>query len=113
MNLDGDAPDWLKKEEIDLDLGDDHWLKFVTDADHKERDGTARHIGAVVYHRCSKTESGWDSGFIQFDLGAESYMPGDQKWQVASWDPLTLTPSLLQRGCGDHGFVTAGKWVRA
>lgn len=33
-------------------------------------------------------------------------------WQVKSWEPLTLTPSVLC-GCGWHGFITGGKWVSA
>lgn len=31
-------------------------------------------------------------------------------WKVQSWDPLTLTPSVLCK-CGWHGFITNGKWV--
>lgn len=34
-------------------------------------------------------------------------------WQVVSWEPLTLSPSLLCMRCGDHGFVREGKWVPA
>lgn len=32
-------------------------------------------------------------------------------WDVLSVEPLTLSPSLLCRVCGHHGFITNGKWV--
>lgn len=37
------------------------------------------------------------------------------RWNVENDDPLTLTltPSLACRACGDHGFITGGKWVAA
>jgi hypothetical protein len=38
--------------------------------------------------------------------------PGD-KWTVESVDPLTLSPSLLCRACGHHGFIRGGRWVPA
>lgn len=38
-------------------------------------------------------------------------------WTVHSWDPLTLTPSILctlgKGGCGVHGYITEGRWVPA
>jgi hypothetical protein len=34
-------------------------------------------------------------------------------WTVESLDPLTISPSLLCRGCGDHGFIREGRWVPA
>lgn len=33
-------------------------------------------------------------------------------WQVESWAPLTLSPSILC-SCGDHGYVRDGRWVPA
>jgi hypothetical protein len=38
--------------------------------------------------------------------------PESALWQVASWEPLTLSPSLLCH-CGDHGFIQQGRWVPA
>jgi hypothetical protein len=46
----------------------------------------------------------------------EGYVPvtgWDEVWQVVSLEPLTLSPSLLCRGCGHHGFVREGRWVPA
>lgn len=33
-------------------------------------------------------------------------------WKVESWEPLTLSPSVLC-SCGWHGFVRDGRWVTA
>jgi hypothetical protein len=33
-------------------------------------------------------------------------------WQVLSWEPLTLDPSIRCH-CGDHGWVREGRWVQA
>jgi hypothetical protein len=32
-------------------------------------------------------------------------------WDVQSWEPLTISPSLLCRACGHHGFIRGGRWV--
>jgi len=32
-------------------------------------------------------------------------------WDVVSLEPLTISPSLLCRVCGHHGFVRNGRWV--
>jgi len=34
-------------------------------------------------------------------------------WTVESLQPLTLSPSLLCRKCGHHGFIKNGAWVPA
>lgn len=34
-------------------------------------------------------------------------------WTVESFDPLTISPSVLRRECGLHGFIRAGRWVPA
>lgn len=116
VNLPADFPDHFKP---DIDLGNDHWLQFmghggegVTNTATGEPVPYTEKYGASVLHRCAKTESGWDEGFVTFDTpaAADNASP---KWTVDSWDPLTLSPSLLQGGCGDHGFIRQGKWVKA
>ncbi len=32
-------------------------------------------------------------------------------WDVTSLAPLTISPSLLCRACGHHGFIRNGEWV--
>jgi len=105
--------------QVDIDLGDDHWLQFmgsggdgVTNTATGEAVPWTPQIGASVLHRCDKTESGWNEGFVLFDIPANA-ADARPKWQISSWDPLTISPSLLQRDCGDHGFIREGKWVRA
>jgi hypothetical protein len=34
-------------------------------------------------------------------------------WDVLSLEPLTLSPSLLCKVCGKHGFIQEGKWIPA
>ena len=49
-----------------------------------------------------------------FDLpGVRDLFPGRAVWTVESWEPLTLSPSLLCSACGHHGFVRQGQWVPA
>lgn len=51
---------------------------------------------------------------ITFDLPETKHLADDDhRWQVESWDPLTVSPSLLCRACGDHGLIVEGKWVPA
>jgi hypothetical protein len=39
--------------------------------------------------------------------------PNRPLWQVQSYDPLTISPSILCMRCGDHGFIRNGKWEAA
>jgi len=53
------------------------------------------------------------SGHVTLDVPAMREMwPDVPRWTVESWEPLTLSPSLLC-WCGDHGFVREGRWVPA
>jgi hypothetical protein len=38
---------------------------------------------------------------------------GQAEWDVLSEHPLTLSPSILRKACGLHGFIQNGKWVSA
>jgi len=31
-------------------------------------------------------------------------------WDLLAEEPLTMSPSLLCRACGHHGFIENGKW---
>lgn len=90
----------------DLDLGDDHSLRFASYKDDPR-------AGADVHH---KKPDGTDCvGWISFAGGAwaRDFQTPIATWEVVSWEPLTLTPSIACRTCGDHGHITEGKWVRA
>jgi len=53
-------------------------------------------------------------GGLMFDLpGVREAFPGRDLWTVESWEPLTLSPSLLCSVCGHHGFIRNGTWVPA
>jgi hypothetical protein len=51
---------------------------------------------------------------IHFDIPTlREWFVEDHFWQVQSWEPLTVSPSLLCTACGDHGFIREGRWVPA
>ena len=101
-----------------IDLGDNHTMQFYGwSPDRKlnpQYDGVpdAKKYGAFVSHLTpdgSKCESA-----IVFDSETSRRIDDNRpKWVVESWEPFTMSPSLLCRACGDHGFIREGKWVRA
>lgn len=105
--------------KIDIDLGDDHTLSFTSW--HPDRELNPQYVdlpdvervGAIVSHVNRGTGERCWSG-ITFDGSVTRLVfPDNARWQVASEDPLTLSPSLLCRVCGDHGFIREGRWVKA
>lgn len=86
-----------------VDIGGGHMIDF---AEYK-----GETAGINDWHR--KPDGSWCRGWVSFN-GSEwgKNFPGNG-WDVAQREPLTLTPSLLCRACGDHGFITNGKWVPA
>lgn len=107
----------------ELDLGHDHFLRYFRWAPddlpaNRELYGTplpnVEKAGAGVRHK--RADNGeWCESAVHFDIPEAILMREDPRrlWQVESWDPLTLSPSLLCRRCGDHGFIRAGRWVPA
>jgi hypothetical protein len=137
-NIDEDGYDW--GEDYNLDLGDGHWLRWTAQSDYvKQPNGTVTSkgvddrgpIGAIVVHTRESAPHGYCVGAITFDVPwlHEGFRTrGSQSaalWQVQSFDPLTVSPSLLCKApvydenkqqigeCGDHGFIQNGRWVRA
>lgn len=113
-----DAPEWMSDADFAIDLGHDHWARFMGHGgEGVTKNGQpvpwTEKYGLSVIHRCTKTKSGWDGGFVAFDIPENTEGDARPKWKVESWAPLTLSPSLLQRGCGDHGFIRGGQWVPA
>jgi hypothetical protein len=116
----------------DLDLGDGHSLIW-TDWDpdpvlnpqwaHLPPDGPGEHHGAIVRHPIGPNPQEWAKdalppnlceSAITFDTARNRAGSWADKaiWQVQSWSPFTISPSLLC-SCGDHGFIREGRWVRA
>jgi hypothetical protein len=109
-------------EEYDIDLGDGHFGRYVGWAPDRalnpQYEGIAdiERVGMTIYHPApGKTESGHCAGFVHFDTPEVSrvFTQERSRWQVLSWEPLTLAPSLLCGTCGDHGFIRNGTWERA
>jgi hypothetical protein len=94
-----------------LDLGHGHRLEFFGPSD-----GQSRPVGAIVIHSLGDLGQTCEGG-ITFATAPERYRrlaDGTERpsWTVESWEPLTLSPSLLC-ACGDHGWVREGRWVPA
>lgn len=106
-------------EKVDLDLGDDHTLRFTSW--HPARDLNPQYAdlpdiercGAIVSHPNLKTGGRCWAGITFASDVARRVFKEHSMWQVISENPLTLSPSLLCRVCGDHGFIREGKWIKA
>jgi len=118
------------------DLGLDHSYKFLIwgpDFDIAENAAKWGHlsilikqqpiVGAIVRHRCPNyheyaadpERDGWHAGAIHFktELTVAAAWEGP-KWDVHSWQPLHIEPSLQSHyPCSDHGFIRGGRWERA
>lgn len=70
-------------------------------------------FGAVYTHK--RPDNGEDClGAITFEGAVQAEVsPDGPRWTVYNLDPLTLSPSLLCKKCGSHGFIRDGKWVNA
>lgn len=89
-----------------IDLGHGVALEFTSWRDYDK-------AGYIQTHGRHNGDGQCESGGL-FDLpGIRDAFPGRAVWQVESWEPLTLSPSLLCSVCGNHGFVRNGAWVPA
>lgn len=102
-----------------VDLGHDHSCQMVAWAPDRELNPKYEGIpdvprwGAIIGHRHPETGEPC-TGFVTFDGEVQRELEaGRPRWTVQSWDPLTLSPSVLCRRCGDHGWVRDGRWVPA
>lgn len=106
---------------VEIDLGHDHFLSYFRWAPDDLPENVARYgtplpcvekAGATVRHA---SKAGADClSAVHFDIPEMLLFGGDRNvWKVKSWEPLTLSPSLLCIRCGDHGFIRDGKWVPA
>lgn len=102
-----------------IDLGHGHTIRFVgwgpDRALNPRYEGIPDdpHAGAIVDH--AKPIGGeCEGGFVTFDSApAPVLADGRPTWHIESWEPLTMSPSLLCSACGDHGFIREGRWVPA
>jgi hypothetical protein len=106
--------------EIDIGHGHViHYLRWAPDdlPANREQYGVplpvVEQVGLGVRHPRPDGAGECESA-IRFDLPEiRRWFNPKTMWQVVSWEPLTLSPSLLCRACGDHGFIRAGRWVPA
>lgn len=99
-----------------MDLGHDHTLRFTSWSPDRELNPQYEGIedvekfGAIVEHlRPDGTPC--TGGIITLDSETARQLNVEPRWTVESWEPLTISPSLLCRACGDHGFIRDDKWV--
>lgn len=139
--------DW--RGSADVDLGSDHWLKWsvwrpdlslegnqqwapLFTEEALEANGhtyvnswneTLYVVGATILH--VRPDGDLCQGGVMFER-AELGKPfnAGAYWTVESWEPLTLSPSILCKVpldgtnltgpcCDDHGYVRSGRWVSA
>jgi hypothetical protein len=101
-----------------FDLGDGHrgeYSAWAPDRElnpqHADRPDVDR-WGLIIFHTSAET-GGPCAGFVTFSGDVQREVaPDADTWDVLSWDPLTISPSV-QCSCGDHGFIQEGRWVRA
>lgn len=101
-----------------IDLGDGHAYRFSRWAPDRDLNPQyaadlpdVERYAAMIRHTTSAGEP--CMGAITFEGEvARRIEPGKPVWSVESWEPLTVSPSLLC-SCGDHGFIRDGRWVRA
>lgn len=102
-----------------LELGGDNYAKLeyrlgngramVYPADETPDDPEAKLIGLIESHKAP--DGSWCGGWVGFTNveGADE----QAKHQLESIEPLTVSPSLLCRRCGNHGFIRESRWVPA
>lgn len=111
---------WVK-DEYPLDFGHDHYGRFVGwDPDRdlnpqyadRERYPAVEKYGMEIMHfsPAGVPCAGFTTFAGEVQRLVEPARPNT--WDVISWDPLTISPSVLC-SCGDHGFVQGGRWVPA
>lgn len=89
----------------DLWLDNDNLLQFV-----RWKDDPDPYL-ALWWHRVPSGE-GWCTGSFAWRNPDLAYFPDNTvTWTLHSWEPLTVSPSLLCLDCQRHGFIREGKWV--
>lgn len=93
---------------VRIEIGPGYSIEPVTAAG----DDPERIVGYIERH--PRPDTGEEcSGFLWTDATSRGYEVGKPLWTVVMEEPLTLSPSVLCRTCGTHGFIQAGRWVPA
>ena len=70
-------------------------------------------VSGLEYHHPRADRSGEECGPSWIPFKGRPHGCDVLGWAVESEEPLTLSPSLLCRTCGHHGFIRGGRWVPA
>lgn len=111
-------------QEGTFDLGDDHygrWFSWSPDRElnpqYADRPDVEK-LGFNILHkkgpndnRGAYRDSAWCCGGVTLNVPGSEHFPGP-KWELRSIEPLHIEPSVAC-GCGDHGWIRDGKWVKA
>lgn len=78
----------------------------------RTEDARGEWVGLIRVHP-RRGGSGTCASAVAFDTPASraAHREGMPLHTVVSWDPLTLSPSLLCTACGHHGHIRGGRWV--
>lgn len=113
----GPSEDGFTPGARSFDLGHDHRGEYSSWAPDRELNPLRAHLpdvekwGLLIFHPNSKGQP--CAGFVTFAGEVQREVaPAATTWDVISWEPLTITPSVLC-SCGDHGFITNGRWIPA
>ncbi|TCO57128.1 DUF6527 family protein [Actinocrispum wychmicini] len=101
------------------DIGHGHAIRFLSFAPDRELNPQYKNIPdcdkAMVHvaHPRADGQPGMCASAATLATAPAVLTGNGPTWQVESWEPLTLSPSLFCRTCGDHGFIREGRWVPA
>lgn len=102
-----------RKERHQIDLGHGHrmsWASWNPDRELNPQWRDTAPIERCVVLIAHGTEGDpCESGIWLDRPGVEEIHEGSV-WQVIQEEPLTLSPSLLCKRCGDHGYIENGAW---
>jgi len=97
-----------------IDIGDGHYIRYFIWAPDRKLNPQYDHLPDVDKFGI-QIKHGICMSAINFDGPVQKEILKDSRhmWQVESWEPLTISPSVLCTRCGDHGFIKGGKWIKA
>jgi hypothetical protein len=90
--------------EGETDLGSGVTMAWLTSGGER--------IGLIETHEGTDGKE-CPGGLVHFDVEHNAHIPEGHRWTVESWEPLTISPSLLCNICQHHGFIRHGRWVVA
>ena len=102
-----------------LDLGLGHSLRYARWAPDRALNPRYAHLPDVDRYCALHTHPRPDgapcgTNGLTFDGPVQRELdPARPRWQVVSWEPLTLSPSVLCTACQAHGWIRDGRWVPA